>query len=95
MGFLRIFRTLPSPDSILMNPMHAPTPEDPATLYALTGALARQASEQNMDRLVQYANRLPDEFSVMLIRDALSASPEVVNTRAYIQWASDHQDVLI
>lgn len=95
MGFLRIFRTLPSPDSILMDPANAPTPEDPATLYALTGALARQASEQNMDRLVQYANRLPDEFSVMLIRDALRINPEVVNTRAYIQWASDHQDVLI
>lgn len=94
-GFLRIFRDLPNPDAILMNPDKAVVPVDPATLYALTGALARKASEQTMARLVTYAGRLPDEFSVMLIRDCLAQDPQVANTRAYIQWASDHKDVLV
>lgn len=97
-GFLRIFRGLPNPDSVLMSPATAPIPEGkdaPATMYALCGALARKASEQTMPNLVTYANRLPDEFSVLLIRDAEQLCPAIRNTRAYIDWASKHSDVLI
>lgn len=99
-GFLRIFRGLPNPDSVLMNPATAPVPDQttkdgPATLWALCGALARKASEQTMPNLVAYANRLPDEFSVLLIRDSEQLCPDIRNTRAYIEWASKHASVLI
>lgn len=99
-GFLRVFRNLPNPDSVLMAPATAPVPDmrtkdGPATLYALCGALARKASEQTMPNLVVYANRLPDEFSVLVIRDAERQCPDVRNTRAYIDWASRHAEVLV
>ena len=95
MGFLQIFRRLPNPDSVLLNPESADVPTDPATLYALTGALARKASENTMDRLCRYAYRLPAEFSVLMIRDAVRQDQQVTNTRAFIEWASKNQDVLI
>jgi hypothetical protein len=95
MGFLRIFRQLPNPDSVLMNPENADVPMDPATLYALCGALAPKASENTMDRLVRYTLRLPAEFQVMLIRDAVRSDEQVVNTRAFIDWSSKNSDVLI
>ena len=95
MGFLRIFRNLPNPDAVLLNPETADVPTDPATLYALAGALARKASENTMDRLTRYALRLPAEFQVLLIRDAVRHDGQVVNTRAFIDWASKNQDVLI
>jgi len=95
LGFLKIFRSLPNPDAVLMNPDQADVPTDPATLYAICGALAPKASEQSMDRLVKYANRLPAEFSVLLVRDSIRNDKQVVNTRAYIEWASAHSDVLI
>lgn len=95
LGFLRIFRNLPNPDLVLMHPDQADVPEDPATLYALTGALARKASDQTIERLVKYANRLPDEFSVLLVRDTVRQDNALINTRAYIEWASAHSDVLI
>ena len=94
-AFLRIFQTLPSPDMVLMNPDTADVPTDPATLYALCGALARKASDQTADRLFRYANRLPDEFGVLLVRDAAHNAPEIQSTRACIEWFSTHQDVLI
>jgi len=94
-GFLRIFRSLPNPDIVMMAPDKAAVPDDPATLYAICGALAQKASDNTMDRLVQYANRLPAEFSVLLVRDCVRVSPGVVNTRAFIEWASQNKDVLI
>lgn len=95
MGFLQIFRKLPNPDSVLLNPDSAEVPTDPATLYALTGALARKASENTMDRLTRYSYRLPAEFSVLLMRDSVRNDGQVVNTRAFIEWSSKNADVLI
>ena len=78
-----------------MNPETAPVPSGPAELYALAGALARKATDQTMERLVRYANRLPAEFSVLLMTDAVTRNPEITSTRAWIEWASAHNDVLI
>jgi hypothetical protein len=94
-AFLKIVRQLPSPDAVLMQPDTAVVPTGPATLYALCGALARKASEQTSNNLFRYANRLPDEFSVLLAKDSLKREPKIVNSRGYIVWASKHKDVLV
>ena len=94
MGFLKIARSIQSPDMILMSPDSAAVPEEAATLYAISTALARKATENNMDRVVTYANRLPDEFSVLLVKDALDRDPAVANTRAYIEWVAEHHEVM-
>ncbi|MBI1207232.1 MAG: MoxR family ATPase [Azospirillum sp.] len=94
-GFLRVFRRMPSPDAVLMNPSGSPVPTDPATLYALAGALARKASDTNIDRVVTFADRLPAEFSVLLVRDAIAREPGLQQSRAFIGWSAAHADVLI
>lgn len=94
-GFIRIFRSLPNPDKILIDPQNAPVPEDPATLYALCGALARKASLNTFDRLCDYFNRLPPEFSVLAVRDSVQACPDITETRAFIEWASSNANILI
>lgn len=94
-GFLKIFKSLPDPDMVLMSPAKAVVPTDPATLYAICGALAQKASEQNMKNVVEYANRLPVEFSVLLIRDCIVRDEKLLKTRAFIEWTSAHCDVLI
>lgn len=94
-GFRQIMHNMVSPDLILLNPDTAPVPDDAATLYALTLALARKASTQTFDRLCRYFNRLPAEFSVLAVRDAAQLCPDVVSSRAFIEWASKNADVLI
>ena len=95
MGFLKIFRSLPNPDLVLMNPDQADVPTDPATLYALCGALSNKASEQTAERLFKYSHRLPPEFSVLLARDSVRKCKAIVNTRPYIEWVSKNSNVLI
>lgn len=94
-GFLKMYRSLVSPDLIMMNPEKAEVPKDPATLYALCGALSNKASDQTIDRLMKYFNRLPDEFSVLAVRDSVQKCPDITQSRAFIEWASNHSDVLI
>lgn len=94
-GFLKIFRNLPNPDAIIMNPNSAEIPEDPATLYAICGALAEKASKQTIGNIVKYANRLPAEFSVLLIRDSARKDKTIVNSRPFIEWANKNKNILI
>lgn len=88
LGFLKIFRKLPNPDTIILKPDSAPVPKDPATQYAIVGALVNRTDADNFGRIMKYIGRLPTEFSVLYIRDAESACPEIVNSKEFIQWAS-------
>lgn len=93
-GFMRIWRKLPNPDAVLLNPTTADVPSDPATLYALSGSLAQRLTVANFDRAAQYAERLPAEFSVLMVSLALKRDPMLSSTQAFIQWSLKHQDVL-
>lgn len=92
-AFLRIWRTLPSPDAVLLNPTSADVPEKPATLYALTGALARKVTEQTMDAFVTYLGRIPAEFGVAAMQDTITGKPALQSTAAFVAWSTENSDV--
>jgi AAA domain (dynein-related subfamily) len=93
-GFLRVYQNLPDPDAIIMRPDKGEVPRDPATLFALCEALAHRASDQTIANIVTYANRLEEEFSVLLIRDCIDRDETLVRCRPFIDWSSKHADVL-
>jgi len=93
-GFIRIWRKLPNPDAILLNPTTADVPRDPATLYALSGALSQRATEGNFERVCTYSERMPPEFSVLTVSYACRRNPDLANTQAFTKWSVNHQDVL-
>jgi len=93
-GFLKIYRKLPNPDAILMTPDTADVPTDPATLYALSGAIATRISNANIDRAITYLKRIPAEFSVLCMSMAVRRDPMVTSTKGFIDWSVAHQSVL-
>lgn len=96
-GFLANYQKLMNefnPDKILLDPDNAPVPTEPSHLYAVTLALAKKASAQTADRIFRYANRLPDEFSVLLVNQANKQSEDFVNTRAFAEWEVQHHEVM-
>jgi hypothetical protein len=94
-GFLKIFRNLPNPDSVLMDPKRAEVPTDPATLYALCGALSARASEANFDRLIEYCDRIKPEFQVLCIRDAIARNRDLAHMDSFAVWAVKNSSVLV
>lgn len=93
-GFLKVYRKLPNPDQIILNPKTASVPDDPMTLYALSGALAQRSTESNFDNVVEYCKRMPPEFSVLTVSIASRRDEAISNTAAFSSWAVDHQEVL-
>ena len=94
-GFRKIYASLPDVDSVLLSPDTADVPTDPATLFALTGALARKATKDNFDRVSKYTARLSPEFDVMCTKDAIKLKPEIRTTRAFIEWSVRNAEVLM
>jgi len=94
LGFLRIYRQLVSPDVILLDPLGADIPDNPSALYAVCSALARRASPNTIDRIIQYADRLREEFSVMTVKDCALRNKACLSSAGFTQWAIAHPDVM-
>jgi hypothetical protein len=94
-GFLDIYRTLPDIDRILTDPHHADVPQDPATLFALCGALSKKADPFTFQAITAYGRRMPEEFCVMLVTDCITRCPDVQETVAFVDWAKNNNHVLV
>ncbi len=94
-GFLQIFRKIPNPQNCIMNPTSArvPDPQDISTLYAICGALARLATDQNIGSVLKYADRLPEEFTVCLVKEAVDRNFDLQDTPEFTSWAIDKSDL--
>ncbi len=95
MGFLKIWRDLPTVESIIADPEKVQVPSDPATLYALSEALGAKTTSNNIENIVQYALRMPVEFSVLLLRTAVCQDQSLVNSPAFASWAQKNSHVLM
>ena len=64
-------------------------PKEPAVLYALCGALVercRNANPKLQGAFVQYVERLPEEFGVLAMRDALAVVPHLLSLPPAQAW---------
>ena len=95
-GFLNIYKDLPDPMDVILNPRSAPLPKDAASSYALCGALSARATQTTIEPIIEYSNRLKDEFSVLLVRDSILRDRQgLCQNKGFITWVHKHQDVLI
>ncbi|HVK08995.1 MAG TPA: MoxR family ATPase [Gemmataceae bacterium] len=88
LGFLRLYRELPDLDQLLARPDQAPVPREPAVLYALVGALVEKCRPPGagLAGFAAYAPRLPDEFALLALRDALAVNAKLAALPAVQQW---------
>lgn len=94
-GFLRIWRSLPSIEGIILDPKKAIVPDDPATLFAVSTALANRASEDNFGNILTYAVRMPPDYQIVLIKDAILRDSSLGSTEEFNRWAIQNHDVLV
>lgn len=89
MAFLKLSRKLPNPKSILSNPSTAPVPESPDERYAITGALSYTVASETLPNFITYLDRLPPEFSVLGMKDAIKRiGKDIVMHPAFVAWSN-------
>lgn len=92
LGFIKVYKDLPNIAAIILDPKKAAVPTDPAALYAVVAALTDKAKEDNSAAIITYSNRLPADFSTLLIRDMIRKEPKIQNTPEFIDWSIKHKD---
>lgn len=91
-AFLKIWRSLPHPQTIIDDPDGAPVPEDPVVQIALCGSLYKMADDHNFDSIVRYGMRLRPELTSFMVRSAVKANAVLMHTKAYIDWTCQNAD---
>lgn len=86
-SFLKTWRNLPNPDAVLLNPDKYDVPKEVDVRHALAGALAMRATHDNFGRLMTYAKRMPPEFTVAIVKMAMTKDKSVTATKAFVDWA--------
>lgn len=96
-GFWRIHTQLPSMDDIQQHPRTARVPEETevGALFAVATALGRHSNAGTFAAHLEYAQRLPKEFEVIVATDAIRREPALQKTRAFGQWAARNQEVML
>ncbi len=87
-AFLQVYRSMPDLDTIIAHPDSAPIPSnaDASLRMALCIALSYRANKSNFAAIITYLERLPQEYTVMAIRDATARDKDLNSHRAYTTW---------
>ena len=86
-AFLELFRKMPNIDQIIFDPKGTAVPTEPGILYGLIGALAHKMNDTNIDNIVTYLNRLPQELAVCCMKDAITRKKDLTTTPGFIKWS--------
>lgn len=85
-GFCQASASLPKIEQILQAPSTTTMPGEPSYQYALTGAIAAHANEDNCDSLMTYVKRMPPEFQVVGVRSMIKRNATLVKSPAITEW---------
>ncbi len=85
----------PDVDDIIANPEKAQMPTDQSVLYAIGLALVSKVSgdedQETAKAVVQYAARMPEEFTAFVLRKLGGKCPRIHTTKDYMKWAEEHK----
>lgn len=95
LGFLKIYRDLPDIEKLIADPDNTDVPTEPSMLFAICGALSAKANKKNFANIIRYTDRLPAEFQVLLVKDAIKTSKSLADTKVFSDWAVQHSDVIL
>lgn len=87
--------SMPSLDRVRMQPEKTEVPEEPAVKYAIATALSTTSTPESFERDMTYMARLPKEFQMVYVTDALRVNPQLQSTKQFISWAVANKDIFL
>ncbi len=94
-GFLKIFNQLPRVEDIFTKPMEVELPTDPAVLFATCEMVGKLAKVDSAENMFLFAERLPEEFGVLLVREAVRNCNQISEMNTFSKWAVSNSELLV
>ena len=93
-GFFKIHAGLLTPAQIQANPEKVQVPTQPSVLYALTGSVAHNMSMSTAEAYMKFVRRLPVEFQMVCLREALRRNLAMQKHEAVQKWVAENAEAL-
>ncbi len=94
-SFVKVYKNLPNVDDILSGRSEH-VPDEPSALYALCAALIeRYSTHEEAVNLFGYSQKLPVEFTVMLIKDLITKDESIAELEAFDAWLEKYNEYII
>lgn len=97
-GFLEIFEDLPNVAEVLANPAKHKVPDKGIVQYALAGAISdfvRDKDEKVINAAVTFHSRMPEEISVMCMRDMILGNRACSMASGTKDWLRKHKSIVL
>jgi hypothetical protein len=92
--FMQISNELPKIVDIVNNPESIAVPSEPSILYALTGSIAECMDTSNVSKLFKFIVRMPLEFQIVCIRQAIRKDKTLRNNPSIQNWVMENSNEL-
>lgn len=93
-GFSALFEKLVDYAAILAKPLEVEIPTEPSVLHALAGLVSHPQHLDTLPRIMPFIGRMPVEFQVFALRDAIKLKPALLNNPALDDWKQKYIDRL-
>ena len=94
-GFTDIIESVPSITEILRYPENIGFESRPDILYALGTLVTQHVTDDNIEKLVKFVNRMPLEFQVITYQHFLKKDVNLQNHKSLKQWIKENAQSLI
>jgi hypothetical protein len=95
LSFRKVYENLVSFEDVIMSPKTVKVPKDLSALYATVGSCAHNSTPDNVDRVSDFIDRLPSEFSTMFWMDTRKKDAKIKTTKSFVKWATAHGNVIM
>tara|TARA_R100001510_G_scaffold34049_1_gene30515 strand:+ start:248 stop:1282 length:1035 start_codon:yes stop_codon:yes gene_type:complete len=95
LAFAKVADKLPNIDNLIKDPNTYMPTDDPAVLYALTGAISARAEESKMENIMKLTAKLPVEFQVVLVKGMLAIDRAFINHPTMTAWIQKNSTVVL
>ncbi len=97
LSYVKVYEKLPDIAAIYAGEYPQIDRSEPALLYALVSALVElyRGSEQQTQHLFGFSQKLPTEFGVMLIKDAIVKDENIATSPMFDEWIQRYGDYIL
>ena len=86
---------MPSVDAIRLKPEVMEIPDEPSVKYAVATSMSMSTTPDLFSRDMKYISRMPKEFQMVYVTDALRLHADLSQTKDFIDWAIKNKDIFI
>lgn len=97
LSYVKVYEKLPDVGAIYAGEYPQVDRSEPALLYALVSALVElyRGSSQQTEHLFGFSQKLPTEFGVMLIKDAIVKDESIALSPMFDEWIGRYGDYIL